>query len=118
MLGDKMQQHVAVTLHSNKCFVCTGELFVKIFVSTIWFYATCWGDKILLLRQIFPKILQYYLKQFVAASVAQFVLLPVHKKLLFAVTCCSNMCPSVFQSLGGLEIRKKLLNHYLFHLFF
>lgn len=39
----------------------------------------------------FPQNSPVYMKQFVAASVTQFVLIPVHKKLLFAVTCCSNV---------------------------
>lgn len=59
MLGDKLQQHVAVTLHSNKCFVCTGELFGENICVDNLICATCWGDKILLVRQVFPKILQY-----------------------------------------------------------
>ena len=65
----------------------------------------------------FSKTSPLYMKQFVAASVTQFVLQPVHKKLFFAVTCCSNTCPSVFQPLEDLEISKKLPNHDLFHLF-
>lgn len=58
MLGDKLQQHVAVTLHSNKCFVCTGEFFGENICVDNLICATCWGDKILLVRQIFLKILQ------------------------------------------------------------
>ena len=45
------------------------------------------------------------MKQFVAASVTQFVLIPVRKKLLFAVTCCSNVpqCVPTFRGPGNKE---------------
>lgn len=107
MLGDKLQQRIAVTLHSNKCFVCTGEFFGENICIRHLILCNLFGQQNSVAETDFPQNSPVYTKQFVAASVTQFVIQPVHKKLFVAVTCCSNMWPSVFQPLGGLEIRKK-----------
>ena len=66
-LGDKLQQHVAVTRRSDKSLRVVWRMFVKIFVpgtdfcrcnqsqkiKSDWIRSTCCGNKILLQRQKF-----------------------------------------------------------------
>lgn len=91
MLGDKLQQHIALTLQGKKCFVCTGEFFGENICVCNFILCNLWGWQNSVAETDFPPNSPVYMKQFVAASVTQFVIQPVHKKLFVAVTCCSNM---------------------------
>ena len=90
--GDLLQQHVAATHHSDKSLRVYWRIFGKIFVSAtefchrnksqkfclIWFFATCFCDKILLRRRRFShKKIHYTRSDLSLGSVA--------------AACCCNL---------------------------
>ena len=95
--------------HLDKLLFTYGRIFVKIFVSAtwfifapssthtfkmIWFSATPWGDKSCRGGKELHKNSPVNTKRFVPPT-RGCITRPVHGKWFIAVTCCSDMSPSV-----------------------
>ena len=115
-LGDKLQQHVAVTCCSDKSLRLYWKSFVKIFVAATEFVATTsptdsvWFDFLWLVTETkfccrdkdFHKNSPVHMKWFVAATcrltlLLQLVACPVHMDWSVTTMCCSNLSPSVYR---------------------
>ena len=104
-----LRRHVALCILENFCQnlclrnrILSGQQVAKSKKSD-WICATCWGDKILLLRQRFAHELTRRSTHRAICHwdlsrnlLQQFIARPVHTEWFIAAKCCSDMSPSVY----------------------